>query len=125
MPKELATELSLLEMRLIHKAPSLDRARRLQAIARTSIPDEIKGRFLRDLGVSTVQANVHVDAVGEPSLSFHGVVRVKMAYRGNMERSSPAARQRINHRLQDVAQKHCMEVAAKELAEQARGWRSV
>lgn len=123
MDKEVATELSLLEMRLIRKAGVLTGPGDLRAVARTSIPDEVKAEYLSDQGVSTVQADVHVDAVGEPAMGFHGVVRVKLAYRGNLVKPPPAIRRRISRRLQYVAQKHCLAVACKELVEQTRGRR--
>lgn len=123
MPKEINVELSLVEMRLSRRDVSLDRARHLLAVARTSVPDEIRAKFLRDQGISTVQADVHVDALGEASLGFHGVVRVKLTYKGDMARSSPMVRERISRRLQEVAQKHCMEAVFRELAEQTKGKR--
>ena len=121
MPKELNAEVSLVKMRLSRRNLSLDQARLLLAVAQTSVPDEIKAKFLRDQGISTVQASVHVDAAGQASLSFHGVVRVKLTYKGDMVRSSPMMRERINHRLAELAQKHCMEAVFKELAEQKKG----
>jgi len=121
LPKELNAEVSLVKMRLSRRDLSLDQARLLLAVAQTSVPDEIKAKFLRDQGISTVQASVHVDAVGQASLSFHGVVHVKLTYRGDMVRSSPMMRERINHRLAELAQKHCMEAVFKELAQQRKG----
>ena len=123
MPKELNAEVSLLGMRLSRRDLSLDQARLLLAVARTTVPDEIRAKFLREQGVSTVQADVHVDAAGEASLTFHGVVQVKLTYKGDMVRSSPVVRERINHRLCEVAQRHCMEAVFKDLAEQAKGRR--
>ena len=80
MPAELNAEVSLLRMRLSRRDASLDQARRLLAFAQTSVPGEIRAKFLREQGISTVQADVHVKAVGQRSLTFDGVVRVSRNY---------------------------------------------
>ena len=109
MAKELAAEVSLLKMKLAHKIESLDRAYQLMALARTTVPDEVKVKYLRDQGISTVQADVHVDALGDAQMRMKAAVQVKLTYKGDMVRSSSLTRGKINRRLQELAQKHCQE----------------
>jgi hypothetical protein len=115
MAKEITSEASLVTMRLVRKDISLDQAQKLLALASTSIPGEIRAKYLRDQGISTVEADVLVEAQGGPGLSVDAVVRVKLTYKGDKVRSSPLVRTWINHRLQDVASKHCLQAVVNEI----------
>ena len=121
MPKELNVELFLVEMRLSRKDVSLDQAQRLLAVAQATVPKSIKAQFLRDKDISTVEADVDVDAAGQAALSFHGVVHVELTYKGHVMRSPRLVMAKVTHRLMELAQKHCLEAIFKELAEQVKG----
>ena len=121
MAREVAAEVSLLKTRLARKIESLDRAYQLMALARTTVPGEVKVEYLRDQGISTVQADVQVDALGDAQMRMKAAVEVKLTYKGDMVRSSPLIRKKINRRLQELAQKHCQERLFAEIAGNARG----
>ena len=121
MPKELNAEVSLVGMRLSRRDVSLDQAQRLLAVAQATVPKEIKAQFLREQYISTVESDVHVDAAGQAALSFHGVVHVKLTYKGHLMRSPRLVMARVTGRLMELAQKHCLEAIFKELAEQRKG----
>ena len=104
-------------MRFIREAVSPEQACVLLAFATTKIPGEVRAKYLRDRGISTVHADVHVHAAGEASLELHAVVRVEVTYEGDMVRSSEGTRKKINDRLQELAQKHCAEKVHKEIKE--------
>jgi hypothetical protein len=115
MPAELKSECSIVSMRLTRKGVPLAEAKRLLAFAVTSVWGEVRAKYLRDQGVSTVRADVHVDAAGADSLELHAVVHVEATYEGDMVRSSPKTREQIDHRLEDLAQRHCAESVLKAL----------
>ena len=115
MAKELEVETSLVSLKLAREELSLDHAHKLLAIAKTSVPGEIRAKFLRDQGISTVEADVVVESAGQVALQ--AVVHVKLTYKGDMVRSSYQTRGKINNRLQDVAQKCAAEAVFKELVE--------
>ena len=120
MAKELAADVSLLEMELARNL-SVDQAYRAIALAKTSVPGEAKANFLREEGISTVQADVRVEAVGTGSMTIKAMVRVKLTYKGNVVRPSFATRRKINSRVHGAAQKHCAEMVMKEIAKRAKG----
>jgi len=107
MHEELSAKLSVLSLRLTRKSMSAAEANLLLAVATTSVPSEVRARYLRDQDISTVHADVHVDAEGADSLRLHAVVHVDLTYKGDMVRSSGRTRRKINNRLQDLAQRHC------------------
>ena len=115
MPKELKHEASLVKMRLTRRDITLDEAQKLFALANTFIPGEIRAKFLREQGISTVVADVSIQAQGERGLSVDAVIHVKLTYRGDMVRSSPQTRDRINDRLQEVASKTAMQTVFNEI----------
>ena len=115
MAKELKLETTLVKMRLARKDISLDQAHKLLAVARTSVPGEVRAKYLREMNVSTVEADVRVQATGGQGLAVDAVVRVKLTYRGDMVRSSPRVRSEINNRLQEVAQKACCQAVFNEI----------
>ena len=115
MPTELKSECSIVSMRLTRKGILLAEAKRLLAFAVTSIPEEIWAKYFRDQGISTVRADVRVDAAGADSLQLHAVVHVEVTYEGDMVRLSPETREKINDRLQELAQRHCGEAVLKAL----------
>ncbi len=115
MAKELKLETTLVKMRLVRKCTSLDQAHKLMALAQTFIPDEIRAKYLREMNMSTVEAEVGVQAQGGQGLNVDAVVRVKLTYRGDMVRSSPRVRNKINNRLQEVAQKVCLQAVFNEI----------
>jgi len=117
MPKELRAELSIVKMRFIRGAISLDQGWPLFAFATTKIPGEVRAKYLRDQGISTVHADVHVDATGNSSFQLHAIVFVKLTYKGDMVRSSERTREKINQRLEELAQECCANIAHKELVE--------
>jgi len=113
MAKELKLETTLVKVRLVRKGISLDQAQKLLALAQTFIPDEIRAKYLREMNMSTVEADVCVQAQGVRGLGVDAVVRVKLTYRGDMVRSSPRVRNKINNRLHGVAQKICSQAVFK------------
>jgi len=115
MPKELKLETTLVKMRLARRGISLDQARKLLALVQTSIPDEVRAKYLREMNMSTVEADVRVQAQGGRGLNVDATVRVKLTYRGDMVRSSPRVRNKINNRLHEVAQKACSQVVFNEI----------
>ena len=123
MAKELSADVSLVKMTLKHNINSLDEAYRLMATARTTVPDEVKSQYLRDQGVSTVQADVHIDAVGKAQMSMAAVATVKLTYKEDVVRSSPMTRKKINQRIQQLAQKHCQERVFAEIVQATKGGR--
>lgn len=115
MAKELKHEASLVKMRLARRDISLDEARHLFALARTSVPGEVRAKFFRDQGFSTVVADVLVQAQGKQGLAVDAMVRVELTYRGDMVRSSAWTRHRINRRLQAVASRHAAQAVFSEI----------
>lgn len=107
MIKELDSNLSMVKMQLTREDISSAQAHQLLAFATTKIPGEIRAKYFRDQCISTVRADVHVDAIGEALVNFHGVVSVEITYKGDMVRSSEWTRERINDRLQELAQEYC------------------
>jgi hypothetical protein len=115
MLTELESASSVVSLRLSRKRLSQGEANLLLAVAATSIPGEVRAKYLREQGISIVQADVRVDAVGAASLELHAVVHVESTYEGDMVRSSPVTRRKIGDRLQELAQQHCAEAVLKEL----------
>ena len=116
MAKEIESDISLLKMTMSHKAISLDQLYELLAIATTCIPNEVRAKYLREQRVSTVEADVQVEAQGNKGgLTLQATVRVILKYKGDMVRSSSSVKKNIGHRLQKLAQKHCAEEAYKSI----------
>ena len=106
MAKEIASELSLLEMNISPQTISLDQLYKLLAIASISIPEKIKTDFLRGEGITTVKADVLIKGnTGE--LTLQATVSAILKYKGDMVRISPAAKNKINSRLKKLAQQYC------------------
>ena len=104
-------------MQFIRGNISLGQDWSLLAYATTRIPSEFRAKYFRDLGISTVHANVYVDAIGKSSFQLHAIVFVKLTYKGDMVRSSERTRKKINQRLEELAQEYCLKTAHKELVE--------
>jgi hypothetical protein len=115
MPEELESKASIVSMRLTRKNISLTEADLLLAVATTRIPGEVRAKYLRDQNISTVHADVHVDAIGTASLELHAAVRVELTYTGDVVRSSEQTRAEIDNRLQDLVQRYCAETVHKEI----------
>ena len=115
MAKELKLETTVVKMRLTRSDISLDQAQKLLALVRTSVPGEVRAKYHREMNMSTVEADVCVQSQGEQGLSVDAVVRVKLTYRGDMVRSSPQVRNKINNRLHKVAQKVCSQAVFNEI----------
>ncbi len=115
MLNELKAELSVVKMRFIQETISPDQACVLLAFATTKIPGEVRAKYFRHLGISSVHADVHVEAAGDSSLVLDAIVRVKLTYKGDMVRSSELTRREINDRLQDLAQERCAQQVHKEI----------
>lgn len=115
MPDELKAELSIVKMRLIQQTVSPPQAGIVRAFATTKIPGEVRAKYLRDRGISIVWADVYVDATGDSPFELHAVVHVKLTYQGDMVRSSEHTREKINQRLEELAQKYCAEMTCKEI----------
>jgi len=107
--------LSTVSLRLTRQSISPAEANLLLAVATTSVPGEVRVKYLRDQDLSTVRADVHIDAVGTAALELHAIVQVDLTYKGDMVRSSPRTRTKINNRLQDLAQRHCAEAVHREI----------
>ena len=116
MLEELKSESSVVSMRLTRRSMSSSEATLLLALVTTEIPGEVRAKYLREQDVSTVHADVHVDAVGTASLELHAMVRVELVYQGDMVRSSGQTRRRVGNRLQELAQRRCAETVLKEVA---------
>jgi hypothetical protein len=120
MLNELNAELSIVKMRITRGTISLDQACPLLAFATTEIPGEVRAKYFRDQGISTVQADVHVEATGDSFLRLHAIVRVKLTCKGDMVRSSELTRQELDERLHNLAQERCAQLAYKEIMEVAQ-----
>jgi hypothetical protein len=115
MARELKAGLSVAEMQIIRGTTYFDEAYLVLATADTHIPGEVRAKYFRDLGISTVHADVHVDAIGDSSFRLHAVVQVNLIYRGDMVRSSERTKRAIGDRLQELAQGYCAKMAHKEI----------
>jgi len=115
MPNELGSKSSIVNMRFTRENITPAQAYQLLAVATTSIPGEIRAKYLRDQHISIVHADVKVDAIGTAPLELNAVVRVELTYKGDMVRSSLPTREKINDRLQDLAQQHCAQTVHKEI----------
>ena len=115
MPKELSTKVEIIEMELLKKDFTLDNTSRFTAFATTEVVDEVRTKYFRDLGISTVWADIVVDAQGEPFKKLRAVVHVEITYAGDMVRSSKKTRDEINNRLEELAQECCMKQIQKKL----------
>lgn len=121
MTKEIRSEISLLNMNLANRTLSLDQLQKLLAVATTNIPEEVKTKYIREEKISTVQADVHVEAQGNTGeLTLQADVRVILTYKGDMVRSSPGTRQKIGNRLQVLAQQYCAKEAYKIIVETSK-----
>jgi len=119
MPEELSAKLSIVSVRLTQRSLSLTEANLLLAVATTGVSGEVRAKYLRDQDLSTVHADVHVDAIGTASLELHAVVHVDLTYKGDMVRSSGRTRRKINSRLQNLAQRHCAETVHQEIVRES------
>lgn len=116
MAKEIESELSLLEMNMSHRTISLDQLYKLLAIATTCIPNEVRAKYIREQGVSTVEGDVQIEAKGsDGGLTLQATVKVILKYKGDMVRSSMSVKKKIGNRLQKLAQKYCAEEAYKSI----------
>lgn len=115
MIKELNSNLSMVKMQLAREDISPAQAHQLLAFATTQIPGEVRVRYFRDQNESIVRADVHVDATGEALMNFHGIVHVEIIYKGDMVRSSKKTREKIDHRLHELAQEHCAQKVHGEI----------
>ena len=102
-------------MRVTRKDISLTQAYQLLAVATTRVPGEVRAKYLRSRHISTVSADVQVDAISTAPLELHAIVRVEVTYEGDMVRSSGRTREKINDRLQDLAQRRCAETVHEEI----------
>lgn len=117
MPNELKAELSIVKMRFTRTPASLRQGGQLFAFATTKIPDEVRAKYFREEGTSTVQADV--SATGDLSFELQAIVRVKLTYDGDMVRSSEQTRKMLDDRLQELAQQYCADVVRKEIFDTA------
>jgi hypothetical protein len=117
MPNEIKAELSIVTMRFTRTPASLRQGGPIFAFANTKIPGEVRAKYFREEGNSTVQADVHVDATGDSSFELQAIVRVKLTYDGDMVRPSEQTRKMLGDRLQELAQRYCADVVQKEIAE--------
>ena len=115
MTKELNSKVEIIEMELLKKDFPPDNTSRFTAFATTDMVDEVHTKYFRDLGISTVWADIIVDAQGEPFKKLHAVVHVEITYAGDMVRSSKKTRDKINYRLEELGQKYCMKQIQKKL----------
>jgi hypothetical protein len=114
MAKEIDSELSLLNINLNPQTMSLDQLYKSMAIASISIPEKVKTDFLRDQGISIIQAHVLIESKGNTEgVTLQATVSASLKYKGDMVRVSPANRNKIRDRLKKLAQKYCAEEAYK------------
>ena len=114
MAKEIESEISLLNINLNPQTMSLDQLYKLMAIASISILEKVKTDFLRDQGISIVQADVLIESKGNTEgLTLQATVSTILKYKGDMVRISPANRNKIRVRLQKLARQYCAEEAYK------------
>ena len=112
MAKEISSELSLLSMNITPQTMSLDQLYKLLAIASISIPEKIKTDYLRQEGISIIQADVLIKGSTEGN-NLQATVCAILKYKGDMVRISPVAKNKINSRLKKLAQQCCSEEAYK------------
>ena len=118
MAKAIDSELSLLRMDISHRTMSLDQLHNLLAVATTFTSEEVKANHLREQGISTVEADVQIEAKGNNGeLTLQASVRVILKYKGDMVRISQSAKNKIKLRLQKLAQQCCAEEAYKIVIE--------
>jgi hypothetical protein len=125
MTNEIFSELSLLNMDLANRTLSLDQLHDLLAGATTCIPEEVRIQYIREEGISMVQADVHVEAQGtNGGLVLQADVRIILTYQGNIVRSSAGTRQNIRKRSQTLAQQYCAKEAYKMIIDSSQqvGW---
>lgn len=102
----------------------------VQAASTTQFPDEIRTKYFRKEGFSVVQAVAHVESGMGGFFEFEARVFVRVKYRGDMVRVSPAERTTITSRLDELAQKHCVEFVFANFMEEhdvplIPGWHGV
>lgn len=83
--------------------------KQVQAVSSSHFPDEIRTKYFRDEGFSVVQAVVGVESGMGGFFEFEAQVFVRVKYRGDVVRVSPTERAGINNRLDELAQKHCID----------------
>lgn len=116
MAKEISSVVSIVKMKLSHRTISLDQFQGLLAVANVKTPEEISVKYLREYGISTVQADVQVEAQGNSGeIELQATVNVKLTYKGDMVRSSTKIRDKIGYRLQKLAQQCCAKEALKSI----------
>ncbi len=116
MAKEIDSELSIVKMELSHKINSLPQLLKAVAFATTSIPSEVRVKYYRDEGYSTVRADVTIEAHGKTEgLTLQAIVQVILTYKGDMVRASTRTQDKVTNRLHKLAQKYCKQEMVKEI----------
>ena len=109
-PVELSFAVRFLDVHFRCEKPfDVTRELLVQAALTSRFPDEIRAKYFRGEGFSVVQTVVHVEGGMGGFFKLEARVFVRMKYRGDMVRASPAVRTTINNRLDELAQEHCGE----------------
>jgi len=103
--KELSHEIKFIDFKSIvrNKEKNVDS---LSAVAATSFPEEIKAKYIRDENYSIISTIVKVSSKSE-YYRMIAYVKVIIYYSGDMVRSSPLTRSKINKRLEILSQMAC------------------
>ena len=119
MAKEINSELSLMNLDICPETMSLDQLYRLLAIASISIPEKVKTDFLRGEGISTVQADVLIKG-NIDNITIEATISAMLKFKGDMVRTTFAAKNKMASRLKKLAQQCCAEAAYKIVVDSSR-----
>jgi len=109
-PVELSSAARFLDVEFRCESPfDVTRELLVQAASTSHFPDEIRAKYFREDGFSVIQTIVHVESGMGGFFKFEAQVFVRVKCRGDMVRISPAERTRISNRLDEIAQKHCVD----------------
>jgi hypothetical protein len=102
----------------------------VQAASHSQFPEEIRTKYIRDTGCSVVQTVVHVKSGMGGFFTFEARVFVRVMYEVDAARISPAGRETISRRLDELAQRHCVDFVAANFYEKhdiplIAGWHGV
>jgi len=81
----------------------------VQAASNSHFHDKLRVKYFRDEGFSVVQAIVCVESGMGGFFEFEAQVFVRVKYRGDVVRGSSTKRSGISNRLDELAQKHCID----------------
>ena len=98
----------------IHDVPKAPPAFKTLA-ARTNLIGEIRVRRFRDRKLTVLKALVRVRVPKEDIHDLDAEVSVRLAVKGDLLAASPAEQEQFGERLQEIAQRHCLEFVGREI----------